>query len=263
MDLLELLVGRRLPLYLLVACRTLGLTLTAPVFANPFVPAAVRVALGLLLGAVVLPAVPVPALPDGPAGLVPLAAMELAVGLTAGFLGQMLFAAVRMAGSLLDLDLGFAMTQVLDPLSGEAEPIIGRFWHTLALLLFLVLDGHHALLSAMALSYRASPPGAVALDAGVAEALVGAFAAVLELTVRLALPVLGALLLAAAAMAALSRAAPQFNLFQVGFAFKTGAGLLLLAVTTPLFLRGMEVLFREGDAALAAILSLWAAPHGR
>jgi flagellar biosynthesis protein FliR len=246
----------QLPLLLLVASRIAGVTTASPVFANKFILPPTRVVLTLLLALVILPtAQVVPGALEG-AGFLIACALELVVGLVIGFLSQLLFAVLQMAGAILDIDMGFSMAQVLDPVSGHSDPLLGAFFQTLALTLYLVTDGHHWLLRALAGSYETLPAGGLTAGSMAFEHVVNLFGSFLGFSVQMVLPFIAVMLLATVVMAAVNRAVQQIQILQTGLGIKSLAGLAMLMVTLPHFLALLERLFETGQAELARTLQL-------
>ena len=132
-----------LPAFLLVLTRITGMLPTAPVFGGPAVPAVIRIGtagvLALLIAPPVSPAVPVR--PDF-VTMTLAAAAELSIGLLIGFAASLLFAAVQSAGHLVDLDMGVALANVLDPVTHEQVSVVAQFQLYLAAAAWLLVGGH-------------------------------------------------------------------------------------------------------------------------
>jgi flagellar biosynthetic protein FliR len=143
-----------------------------------------------------------------------------------------------------------------DPASGHAAPVIGTWLSTLATFLLLASNGHLMLIARVADSYAAWPPGGPPPGAGVMTALVGFGGHVFAAGVTIALPVAAALILIQLAMAVLTRAAPQLNLFAVGFPVTIMAGLALLAMALPVMAGAIQASIDAGLAAGAALGAL-------
>lgn len=253
MEVLALMLAERAPVLMLVTGRMVGLTMTFPVFASPWIPPVLRAALAFGLAAAVFPAVPAVAVPGGPALLLLLVG-EVAVGMAAGFAGQVFFAAARGAGALVDLDMGFALAQVFDPAAGGTETVVARLYNMLALFMFFTLGGHLQVVAALAHSLQQLPPGALRGGESVALTLAHAFGRVLELAVLLALPAYAALLISTVVLAVLARAAPTLNLFAVGFNVKIPVALVLLLLALPFTGYGLQRLALQAQALVEGVL---------
>lgn len=249
-------------LYWLVMARISAIFFVMPVFGHRSVPVPVRVGLSLLVSLAVLPLLKAP--PGGiPGDMLPYAAMiarEIAFGLAIGFVVMLVFAVVEMAGQVLDVEMGFSMVNVIDPVFGQPLPVIGNFLHLLALLLFLLVDGHHVVLAGLVESFRQVPPGLGGLnDAGLRVGLEEA-AWAFYTAVKIAAPVLGVLFLTSVALGLVARAAPQLNIFVVGVPAKLAVGLISLAAAMPVIVLAMRALFPQAYREMALLFRAVAAP---
>lgn len=255
MEYLDTLIGR-LDVLLLIFARLMGLFTTAPVFSNRFVLIPVRVALAVTSGFVVYPLLRAEPVPAALPGLVALVVKELAVGMIVGFVASLIFTGLQIAGELLDIDMGFGIVSVLDPMSGQQLPIIGNLQYIVALLLFLSVDGHHGLLLAVMDSYTVIPVGGLALTGPLTEQMLRLGGDLFRIGLVLAAPVLAALFLTTVALALVGRAVPQMNIFVVGLQVKAAAGLALLAVFLPLYAATLTRLFDRMFAHLYGLMPL-------
>lgn len=245
-----------LPLYLLVASRMGGVMITSPLFNNRFIPPQVRAALAFILAMLVLPRAAVsPGALEG-TWLIGAALIELITGMVIGFLTQMIFAVLAMAGSLLDIDLGFTIAQIMDPVTGRAEPLLGTFFQSITLVLYLAVSAHHWLIRALAESYTAVPAGGFSLSSVAPTYIVGMFGSLLSLAVQMVLPFTAVMLLTTVALAGINRAVAQFNIFALGLGTKALVGLTLLFFIFPYLLPYLEWLFAAGYTETVKTLDL-------
>lgn len=204
------------------------LVATAPVFGGAYVPAPVRIGLGVLLAIVVAPAAPPP---DrlGEAGLVVAVAGEAALGVALGMGLRALVAGAELAGHLAGFQIGLSYAAVVDPQSGVRNNVVASLYASLALLLFLGINGHHALIRALVDSYRLVPIGGAGLHGPIGTAVAQLLGFVFLTGVRLAAPVVTVVLLVEVALGLIARAAPALNLMVVGTPVRLLAGLAALA----------------------------------
>jgi flagellar biosynthetic protein FliR len=157
--------------------------------------------------------------------------------LTEGALGALLalgillaFAAFSFAGTLLDLQIGFGMASVYDPVSKRPLPVLTNAFNQFAILMFFLVDGHHALMRGLAFSLERFPLGQAWDVEPAVQVLMKKVGAVFGLGFSLAAPVVCCLLLVEFALGVISRNLPQMNTFVVGVPAKIAAGLLALAL---------------------------------
>ncbi|OTA40384.1 MAG: hypothetical protein A6D92_18450, partial [Symbiobacterium thermophilum] len=190
------------------------------------------------------------------------ALVEMVVGLVIGFLCLMVISVLQIAGALMDLEMGFALAGLFDPITGQGATVLGNLFQTTALIFFLAMDGHHWLIRTLARSYDLVPAG------GPLEATAGAlyvarlFGDLLALAVQLILPFVAVMLLTMVAFAVLNRAVAQLNIFAIGLGTKTFVGLLLLVLLLPLYGRPLTALFEGFFREALRVLDLMRAVPG-
>ncbi|HZP41930.1 MAG TPA: flagellar biosynthetic protein FliR [Candidatus Binatia bacterium] len=234
--------------FLLVLARIAGLVLAAPVFGHLLVPVRVRIGLAMTFAVALAPAV-APGTPDFASSwmLARALAVESATGVLLGLVAQLVFAGVQLGGQLAGIQMGFGVVNLIDPQTHAQVTVVSEWQNLLALLVFLALDVHHLLVSALLESFRTVPPGAIAISAGGIEGAIRLAGDVFVLGVRIAAPIMIALLLSNATLGLLARTVPQLNVFVVGFSLNVGVGLVMLGVSLPFTYRLLAGRF--GDLA--------------
>ena len=236
--------------FLFVLMRVTAMLMALPLFGGPGVPIHLRVGLGSLTALLLMPAVaPGPADP-GLGDLLVIIAQEVFVGLSMGFVVSLTFYALQVAGHLMDVPIGFGMVNILDPHFGGQVPILGQFYNALATLIFFTINGHHALLRALAASYEMIPLGGAAWRGELMEVMVEAVAGMFALGVRLAVPVLAAAFLTDVALGIVSRAVPQINVFITGYPIKIAVGIVTVAVALPVYVGFLAAVFGDNGEML-------------
>jgi len=227
--------------------RILGLLAASPLFGNSSVPASVKLSLGVLLAMVVAPAVPLlpGADPTSLAGLLILA-QEMLIGLAMGFSIRIVFAAVEMAGEISSLTMGLGFATFFDPNTQGRSSAISQFLALVATMTFLAVNAHLVLLSVLVESFYTLPVSASPVYGGGFKQLADWGGKIFSTGVQLSLPIVAALLITNVALGILTRAAPQLNLFGIGFPITLGVGLLVIAMTLPYLATPVQNLFLEG-----------------
>lgn len=230
-----------------VFLRITGFMATAPVFSNAAAPARIRLVLALALTALVAPLANAHEVRFGFDGASVLAAAnELLLGVAIGFTVQIAFDSLTLAGNLTALSMGMGFAALIDPAHHSEQPVVGQVYQIIAILLYLSMDGHLALLGTLAESFRWLPAGTGAVARDSLYGLAGLGARLIASGVVIALPAVIALLIMNVAMGLVSRAAPQLNLFAVGFPVTLMFGLLVLVQVMPALRGSLETLLREG-----------------
>ena len=227
--------------------RILGLIAAAPLFGNTAVPVSVKVSLGVLLAAIMAPAIPaLPAAdPMSMAGFLILV-QELLVGLAMGFSMRIVFAAIEMAGELSSLTMGLGFASFFNPTSGGQSSAVSQFLTLVATMAFLAANAHLVLLQALAESFITLPVSGTPISVGAPLELARWGARIFSAGLQLSLPIVAALLITNVALGILTRAAPQLNIFGIGFAVSLGVGLLVLSLTLPYLGTPILNLFNQG-----------------
>lgn len=166
--------------------------------------------------------------------LVGLVAKEFLVGISIGFCASMVISAARFAGGLLDFDIGFQTSLLFDQ-NADAPTLIGELKGLAALMIFIGVDGHHFVLESLVASFRAVPLDTFVMTGSGIEIIIRLITTVTIVAVKIASPVMVALLVTNIALALLARVAPQLNIFTLSMQFKVIVGLIVLFITIPLF----------------------------
>lgn len=224
------------------------LIMAAPPLGSGYTPSFVRLGMSLLVAAALAPIVQLPAVGD-PVSLGYAVAGEAAVGLALGIGVRAIIAAAELAGAVAGVQAGFLYAATFDPQTGVRTTVLSSLYGMLATFVFLAIDGHHALLRALADSYVRVPVGAVGVSAGVVASVSGVLGLVFSVGVRLVMPVMAALLLVEVALGIASRAAPGLNIMMVGFPVRLIVVLLVLAASMGAM---PGVIAPASDAAVAA-----------
>ncbi|RJG15577.1 flagellar biosynthetic protein FliR [Massilia cavernae] len=230
--------------------RILGLVASAPLFGNTSVPVRVKVALGVMLAAIVAPTIPAaPAAdPISWAGLLILV-QELLIGLAMGFAMRIVFAAIEMAGEVSSMTMGLGFATFFDPLSQGRSSAVSQFLALTATMAFLAVNAHLVLLEALVESFYTLPISATPISAGAPYEMARWGAKIFSAGLQLSLPIVAALLITNIALGILTRAAPQLNLFGIGFPITLGVGLLVISLMMPYLAGPIQNLFNQGIEA--------------
>jgi flagellar biosynthetic protein FliR len=237
--------------------RISALLMTAPVLNGRNVPARIKLVLAASITALLAPTLP--AMPDvplfSPEGVL-LTAQQVLVGALLGFVVQMVFDAMVIAGETAAMSMGLGFATFMDPERGVAVPVLSQFLLILTTLTWLALDGHLALLDVLATSFRTMPV-AVGAVSGVTPDLLREIvdfgATMFAGALRIALPAVCALLIVNIAFGVISRAAPTLNMFAVGFPVSLVMGFGILLVSLPATQGSMLALMQSAYALLAAM----------
>ena len=241
-------VEAQLWLWMVAMIRPGAAFLAAPVFGASFVPVQLRLIIALAIGIPALSATNFVLPAEGIASIegVLMVAGEVMAGLAIGFAVQIGFSAAVLAGETIGNAMGLGFASMMDPASGQQNPMLGQFLTILATFLFLAIGGHLALAATIVESYRALPPGEAWLTAESIRGLVLFGGVLFAAGLSIALPVGFAILLVQIVMGMLARSAPQLNLFSVGMPAALLAGIVLLAIAAPVIGEAIIGVLQQG-----------------
>lgn len=237
------------PFFRIAAC-----LMVAPAFGAVFVPARLRIVLAGAIAWLVVPLLP-PAPDIEPFSLPGILVIveQILIGVAIGFVLQLVFDAVGLAGQLLANTMGLSFAFNVDPLRGASTAAIGQFYVILMVLTFLALDGHLAIIQLLVDGFRTLPVGLQGLGADGMLRLTAAGSILFSGALSIALPGLTALLVANLAFGLISRAAPTLNIFAVGFPVTIVFGLVVLQIGLPGVQQGFVALLQQVLAEAAAL----------
>ncbi len=225
--------------------RVLGVMATAPILGERSIPMRIKLGIGLVLTFVIIPTIP--AIPTfeifSLKGLLILI-QQVIIGLAMGFCVRLVFVSVGIGGQLIGMSMGLGFATFFDPQTQGQNTAISQFLTMLLMLIFLSLDGHLMMVTALANSFVTMP---IAVDGpGISPLKIVDWGATIFSTgLLLALPAVTALLVTNMALGILTRTAPQLNLFGIGFPLTLSIGFLVLALALQSMLLPMKQMVQD------------------
>ena len=212
-----------------------AMLMAAPVFGARMVPVRVRLALAMTLAWILSPMVYQDVTVINPLsaeGLM-VGVQQVLVGLAMGFTLQMVFSAMVIAAQSMAMGMGLGFATAVDPQNGVQVPVIAQYYLTLATLVFLAMNGHLLIIQVLVDSFQSLPVSAEGLSREGLWALVNWGSRMFAGAVLIALTAMTSLLIINLAFGVMSRAAPQLNIFGVGFPVMIGAGFIVIMLSLP------------------------------
>lgn len=235
--------------------RIAAMILAMPVFSSAFVPMRVRIILALALTMVIAPTAPaMPAIdPISVAGVLVIL-QQLLIGICMGFVFHLVFGVFVIGAQIIAMQMGLGFATMIDPINGSQTPVLSMLFLMLVTLIFLAMDGHLALITVVAHSFTSMPVGmeGISKEGYWSIALWGS--EMFRGAVLVSLPAVTALLLVNVALGVMTRAAPQLNIFAVGFAVTISAGLYVLVLTLPSVLPQFELVSTSAFALIRSLI---------
>lgn len=225
-----------LQVYLLIVVRVSSIFLTAPLFGSRNIPDTVKIAFSFIVAFLIFPAASkmTGPLPQDIMSYGLLAVQQVITGVIIGFAAYMLFAAIQLSGQIIDLQMGFGIVNVIDPMSNTQVSIIGQFEFVLGMLIFMSINGHHFLIQAMTDSFRLAPIGASGITSTTVSRLSDMFYQMFMVAFKIAGPATLALFLTNLTLGFIARTIPQMNVFIVGLPLNILVGITAVLISLPI-----------------------------
>jgi len=217
--------------FMLPLFRIVAVLMTMPIFGTTLVPRRIRLYFAVAITVVVapvLPAMPVVQALDLSALL--LIGEQIIIGAGMGLALQLFFHIFVIAGQIISTQMGMGFASMVDPTNGVSSATIGQFFTMLVTLLFLAMNGHLVVLEVVVESFTTMPVGSGLLVNNFWELATG-LGWVMSSGLRLVLPAITALLIINIAFGVMTRAAPQLNIFSIGFPLTLVLGMVILWMT--------------------------------
>lgn len=227
--------------YLWPLCRIAGMMMTIVVFGANLTPMFTRLLLALAITIAVAPVLPV--MPDVALfsiGGFLITGQQVIIGATIGLLSQFLVQTFVTAGQVIAMQTSLGFASMVDPLNGQSTPVVGQLYLMLGTLLFLALNGHLVMIEAIVLSFDTLPVSMNGISVASWQQLAGLLSMLFYAAVAMALSAIVAMLLINFTFGIMTRAAPQLNIFSIGFAVSMVCGLFILWLTLGGFLGHFE-----------------------
>lgn len=249
-------VGGWVGQFLLPLFRIASMLMVMPVIGTQLVPVRVRLYLALAICVVLAPTLP----PMPQVDAVSLQSMllvgeQVLIGVMFGFMLQLYFHLFTVAGQIIAVQMGLGFASMVDPSNGVSVPVLGQFLLMLVTLLFLAMNGHLVVLEVLAESFVTLPVGE-GLLLNHYWAIAGKLSWVVAAGLLIALPIVTALLIINLAFGVMTRAAPQLNIFSIGFPLTLVLGLFIFWLGLSDFLAHFQVLSAEALQQLRELARL-------
>lgn len=257
MNFTEQQILNQLALFIWPLMRISAMFVSVPLFSIRAVPARVRLMLSVVITLVIVPLLP--PLPTvemfSYTGFI-MTIAQIMIGLTSGFILQLVFAAVVFAGQGVALSMGLGFSMMVDPQSGQQVPVIAQLYTVITTLIFISLDGHLLLIQMLLDSFKTLPIGIGGIDKANIWSILMWSSQMFVDGLLLVMPVIASLLLINVIFGVAARAAPQLQIFSVGFPVTLMLGMLLVWKTLPDMLDQFSGLLTDAFGLIGQLLRL-------
>jgi flagellar biosynthetic protein FliR len=236
--------------------RVSALILSAPVFGARTMPRRVRIGLSVLVTLAMLPVLPTPPAVDVfSATSLLIIAQQILIGVMMGFILQIVMSAVITGGQLIAMQMGLGFAAMVDPQNGAQTPVLSQFYVVMVVLIFLTLNGHLVMFEVLRDSFTAMPIGKAVMPLDGLWQLVHWSGQIFAGAVGMAIPAIASLLIVNFAFGIMTRAAPQMNIFAIGFPITLILGFGVIMATLPSVLPHSTNLFNDAYHLIRNIMA--------
>lgn len=244
--------------FLLIFLRSLGFIILTPIFGRREYPTSVKIGLSVLVSLIIYPTISDVGLSGNLQQEFISVLRETAIGLTLGYVTLLMFSALYIAGEIIDMEMGFGIVNVIDPQSRSQVPLTGNFYYMLALMIFLSINGHHHLITAIIKSFEMVPLGKAVFSDKIFYDIISTFKDTFTIGVKISLPIVAMIFLTDFSMGIIARTVPQMNVFIVGLPIKIFVGIWGMIIVLPVFIIILDVIFNGTYDNLFSILTgMW------
>lgn len=243
--------------FLLVLTRSSGIFFISPFFGSMNVSAKLRAGVAVMFAVLLFPVVVKEAVIQAPATVVMFTftvVKELFIGWLIGLIAYITLTAISMAGKIMDMQVGFAVVNMMDPTTQQQTGLLGTFLYNLTIIFFLITNGHHIIISALAESFRIIPLDSMVWNDSIPQLINDLTAGIWLNGMKIAMPVTFAILLTNVGMGILARTMPQMNIFVVGIPMHLMIGMGTTAMVLPFYILFLDVMFNEIYANISIAL---------
>lgn len=216
-------------LFFLALTRILSALITVPVLGGQTIPTQVRIAFGIVFTLILIPWQPLPPSVEAISflGFAVAILKELIIGTLIGFAASLTFGTMQIIGEIMGLGSGFGSSRIFNPATSLSSSAFDQLFTIIALMIFMVIDGHHLVLLALGKTFEIVPINGD-LPVGSIEILARMTSQLIITGVQIALPVMAALTITDIALGLVNRVAPRIQIYFLGLPLKVGISLFAL-----------------------------------
>jgi len=243
--------------FLLIFVRMFGMFVVAPFFSSGAIPLRIRAVFSVYVTACVFPMVvnTIGTIPESMYPYILLIVSEVMIGIFIGFMVSIIFAAFQLAARFFSFQMALGIAEVMDPFSEVGITLVGQLWTLMGIMVFIAIDGPHLLIMATFESYNSIYMMDLArYSEPMYRALISTFGAMFLVALKLAFPILTTLFLLAVTLGLLAKAAPQMNIFMLGFPIQIGVGFMIMIVVMGGIALGMSSALNHAISDLVAFI---------
>lgn len=218
-----------------------------PVFFPTGTPNHLKIGLGLILSFMVIPGVDYVTVAkiSNNLDIVMLAMNEIITGLVLGYIVTLVFDMIKMAGNLMDMQIGLAMASMFDPTTKSTATLVERLVYWISIIIFFIVDGHHILLKSIMESYEVVSLGKTVIFDSTLMLMLENTSKLFIIAVKIAVPIVLIIIITDLVMGLVSRSVPSLNIMILGIPVKIVVGLSAFILGLPVLISTLEGVFNQ------------------
>jgi len=233
----------------LVLVRMTAYFVTAPVFSSKTIPARFKIGFAFFVSLVIFPTLTIDLELELNGAYVFYIIQETILGIAIGLVAQIIFSSIQIAGSFIDMQIGFSLANVIDPQTGAQSPIMGNFKYAFAILLLFTLNIHYLIIDGIIASYETLPITgnwfSKLNDEQIFMFIMSTFSKMFVIAFKISAPIVVTLLITDIVLGILARTFPQLNIFVIGVPLKILITFIILLALTSIFINNFKDMFYE------------------
>lgn len=229
-------------IYLLIMVRFLAILMVAPLFSSNVIPNTIKIGLAFVATAAIFPLIADTSIQAASTfvGYFLTLLNEALIGILIGFLMSIIFAAYQVMANLFEIQMGFGVSETVDPISQVNVPVLGQLQSLVVILIFIAINGQNWIIRTLYYSFEALPVLSEASKSvftssfqGVIDRMVYYMSSLFSIALSLALPIMLTLFLLSISLGLLAKAAPQMNILMLGFPMQIAVGVVAYYILIP------------------------------
>lgn len=179
---------------------------------------------------------------------------EFALGILIGFIMELAFQVFVLGGQIIAMQSGMGFAGMVDPASRASVPLVGQLYLMMITLMFLALNGHLAILDSLMQSFKVMPIGHVLLSHSMIWDVIIFSSWMFKQALLISIPAVLSLLVVSLSFGVMVRAAPQLNIFSLGFPITLLMGMIIIKISLPSIASQMVEIINDGLLFIARML---------
>ncbi|WP_196137337.1 flagellar biosynthetic protein FliR [Aliikangiella sp. G2MR2-5] len=244
-------------MYILPFARLSGFLMTMALIGSKNVSARFRLLFALSITALVAPTLPAsPSIPLFGIQAALLVIEQTIIGVVMGFVSRLLLETFVIGAQIIAMQSGLGFASLVDPANGTNVPALGQFFLMMCTLLFVSFDGHLLMIRLVVESFYSVPVGNSPFSYEMFWQIVSWSRWIFATALVMALVSIASLLIVNISFGVMTRAAPQINVFAVGFPLTMVSGLILIWFTLNFFLPHFEAQMSRATELMCEMVAL-------